>query len=266
MSLPNSEGKKRVLIVYAHPEKTSVTYSLVTSCTSVLEGLGHHVEHSDLYGMNWKAVFDSRDFPHRLNADRLSFVAESGHAFSNNCQTPDVTSEQQKILSADAVIFVFPLWWYSMPAIMKGWIERVFAFGLAYGYKGAGNAYRYGDGGLSGKRALLVASVGGPEADYSPRGINGPLEQLLFPITHGTLFFAGMEVLPTFAAYGTIGFNDASIAEANSRLRDRLGSLFTEKPIVFRTQNGGDYPDHHVLADSVAPGQTGLLAHIKKDD
>src|SRR3546814_12636686 len=85
-----------------------------------------------------------------------------------------------------------------MPAIMKGWVDRVWAYGLAYGYRGAGNAHRYGEGGFAGKRALLAVAVGGPEIDYSPRGINGPLEQLLFPITHGTLFFPGIQVLPTF--------------------------------------------------------------------
>jgi putative NADPH-quinone reductase len=50
-------------------------------------------------------------------------------------------------------------------------------------------------GALQGKRAVLSVTVGGPAEDYAPRGINGPLEQLLFPITHGTLFFPGMDVL-----------------------------------------------------------------------
>ena len=48
-----------------------------------------------------------------------------------------------------------------MPAILKGWVDRVFAYGLAYGFKGAGNRYRYGDGGFKGKRALLSVAVGG---------------------------------------------------------------------------------------------------------
>ncbi len=254
--------RKKVLIVYAHPERTSVTYEFARIAAQELNAQGHEVMQSDLYGMGWKAVFDAQDFPRRVNRDRLSFIEESGHAFSNGCQTPDVEEEQRKILTADAVILIFPLWWYGMPAIMKGWVDRVWAFGLAYGYQGAGNTYRYGEGGFSGKRALLAVSVGGPAVDYSPRGINGPLEQLLFPITHGTLFFPGMQVLPTFAAYGTARIDANGIVQATNAWRNRVKRLFEDEPIAFRSQNGGDYPDGHVLADHVAPCQTGLVAHI----
>lgn len=217
---------------------------------------------SDLYRMGWKAVFDDRDFPKRTNRDRLSFIDESEHALANGCQTPDVEEEQRKILAADAVILCFPLWWYGMPAIMKGWVDRVWAYGLAYGYQGAGNAYRYGEGGFAGKRAMLAVSVGGPAIDYSPRGINGPLEQLLFPITHGTLFFPGMQVLPTFAAYGAAGIDVEGMTRVAADWRVRVKGLFEDEPIAFRPQNGGDYPDRHVLADYVAPGETGVMAHI----
>lgn len=121
---------------------------------------------SDLYAMRWKAVFDEADFPQRANVQRLSFGGESTHAYQNRSQTADVATEQQKVLAADAVIFQFPLWWYSMPAIMKGWIDRVWAGGLAHNYMGAGNAYRYGEGAFQGKRALLSVAVGGPPEDY----------------------------------------------------------------------------------------------------
>ncbi|MBD2871929.1 NAD(P)H-dependent oxidoreductase [Paenibacillus arenilitoris] len=253
---------KKVLIVYAHPEPTSLTSQFVETTVQTLQEQGHEVMLSDLYGMHWKAVFDERDFPARANPDRLSFVIESGHAYSTGQQTADVTSEQQKLLTADALIFHFPLWWFSMPAILKGWVDRVFAYGLAYGYKDEGNRYRYGDGGLKGKRAMLSVAVGGPEIDYSPRGINGPLEQLLFPITHGTLYFSGMDVLPTHAVYGTGRITAADVDAAKVAWRSRLEHLFEEEPIPFRCQNGGDYPDRHVLGNHVAVGQTGLLAHI----
>ncbi|WP_426452426.1 NAD(P)H-dependent oxidoreductase [Paenibacillus sp. S-38] len=253
---------KKVLIVYAHPEPTSLTSQFAQTAVQTLQGQGHEVMLSDLYGMQWKAVFDERDFPTRADPGRLSFVTESGHAYSTGQQTADVTSEQQKLLTADAVIFQFPLWWFSMPAILKGWVDRVFAYGLAYGYKDEGNRYRYGDGGLEGKRAILSVAVGGPEIDYSPRGINGPLEQLLFPITHGTLYFSGMEVLPTHAVYGTGRITAAEVDAAKAAWCSRLEHLFEEEPIPFRRQNGEDYPDRHVLGNHVAVGQTGLLAHI----
>ncbi|CAM5217909.1 Glutathione-regulated potassium-efflux system ancillary protein KefF [Castellaniella defragrans] len=254
----------KVLLVHAHPERTSVTRHLAEVAAEALNAHGHEIMRSDLYGMGWKAVFDGRDFPRRANPNRLSLMEESEHAFANGCQTPDVEEEQRKLLAADAVILLFPLWWYGMPAIMKGWVDRVWAYGLAYGYQGAGNAHRYGEGGFAGKRALLAVCVGGPEKDYSPRGINGPLEQLLFPITHGTLFFPGMQVLPTFAVYGAAAMNAQGMAEVAAAWRGRVERLFDDEPIAFRPQNGGNYPDRHVLADHVAPGQTGLMAHIAR--
>lgn len=253
---------KTVLIVHAQPERSSLTRHLVRASARALREQGHAVLQSDLYAMEWKATFDARDFTRRADEGRLSFIQESAHAYAAGTQTPDVIAEQAKVARADAVVFHFPLWWFGMPAIMKGWIDRVWAYGHAYGYRGAGNAYRYGDGAFKGKRALLCVAVGGPEIDYSPRGINGPLEQLLFPITHGTLFFPGFEVLPTFAVYDAAKADGAAAAAAAAAWRDRLQGLFADAPIPFRPQNGGAYPDKHVLADHIVPGRTGLPAHI----
>lgn len=249
---------KTVLVLHAHPDPCSLTRHLAETACRRLADRGHTVLESDLYGMGWKAVFDQGDFLDRRDPERLAFIAESGHAFATDTQTADVAEEQRKLIAADAIVMQFPLWWFSAPAIVKGWFDRVFAFGFAYGYKGAGNRYRYGEGGLAGKRALLSVTVGGPEADYGPRGINGPLEQLLFPITHGTLFFAGFEVMPTFAVYDV-----GRIASVDTRaLVTRLDELFTASPIPFRRQNAGDYPDGHTLAAEVARGVAGLDAHV----
>lgn len=253
---------KKVLLVHAHPEPSSVTHRLVEVAIAALQAQGHQVTQSDLYAMGWKAVLDGEDFPRRADPQRLSFIRESAHAFANGCQTADVDAEQRKILAADAVVLLFPLWWFGVPAIMKGWIDRVWAYGLAYGYRDAGNRYRYGEGGFAGKRALLAVAVGGPAQDYAPRGINGPLEQLLFPLSHGTLFFSGMQVLPTFAVYDAGRVDARRMVEASAAWRQRLERLFDDPPIAFRAQNGGDYPDRHGLAEHLAPGLTGLAAHI----
>lgn len=253
---------KKVLIIYAHPEPSSLTRQLVDVSIESLTAQGHEVLQSNLYAMGWKATFDEHDFPERVNLQRLSFGAESAHAYRNNCQTPDVAAEQEKVLAADAVIFQFPLWWYGMPAIMKGWIDRVWAAGLAHNYRDAGNAYRYGEGAFKGKRAMLSVAVGGPAEDYTPRGINGPLEQLLFPITHGSLYFPGFDVLPTFAVYGTGNLTAERANAAMEAWRNCLEHLFEEAPIPFRPQNGGDYTLTNELKPHVATGRTGIMAHV----
>ena len=102
--------------------------------------------------------------------------------------------------------------------------------------------------------------------DYSARGINGPLDQLLFPITHGSLYFPGFDVLPTYAVYGTGLLTEEDVVQVTAALRLRLEGLFEDAPIPFRPQNGGDYTDRQVLAGHVAVGQTGLLAHIADEE
>jgi NAD(P)H dehydrogenase (quinone) len=252
---------KTVLVLHAHPDPRSLTCQLANVARRELAAAGHRVLESDLYAMRWKAVFDGDDFLDRREGDRLSFIDESGHAFATGTQTADVAEEQRKLIAADAVILQFPLWWFSAPAIVKGWIDRVFAYGLAYGYRGAGNRYRYGEGAFTGKRALLSLTVGGPAIDYGSRGINGPLEQLLFPITHGSLFFAGFDVMPTFAVYDVGKLDEAGVAAASRALAARLAGLFTDEPIPFRRQNDGDYLDGHTLDPRVASGVTGIDAH-----
>lgn len=251
---------KTVLVVYAHPEPKSLTRTFVSETLQTLESLGYNVLQSDLYSMNWKATFDEADFPSRANAEKLMFIQESEHAYTTAQQTQDVHTEQQKLLVADAVIFHFPLWWFGMPAILKGWIDRVYAYGFAYGYKGQGNRYRYGDGIFKGKRAILSVMVGGPSQDYSPRGINGPLDELLFPITHGALFFPGFDVLPTHAVYGTGKVEPDRIKKELRSWGVRLEHLFDEAPIPYRRQNSGDY-EANTLVSHLATDKTGLSIH-----
>ena len=254
---------KKVLIVYAHPEPTSLTRQLVDVSIEALTAKGHEVIQSDLYGMRWKAVFDAEDFPSRTDPERLSYILESGHAYATGQQTEDVAAEQAKLLAVDAVIMQFPLWWYGLPAILKGWIDRVYAFGFAYGYKNGTNEYRFGDGILKGKRALVNVMTGGPAADYGPRGINGPIDQLLFPLTHGALFYPGMDVLPVHPVYGAAHVSKAEeIEPIRAAWRRRVERLFDDAPIPFRSQNGGSFPDRHTMADDVAPGKSGLLVHV----
>jgi NAD(P)H dehydrogenase (quinone) len=252
----------KVLFVYADPNTKSLNATLKDHALAVLQREGHEIRVSDLYAMNWKAVADADDFPGRDRSLPLEYMAASGEAYEKGTQAKDITAEQEKLKWADAIVFQFPLWWFGFPAILKGWVDRVFAYKFAYGYKNAGNTYRYGDGALAGKRALLAVTAGGIEVDYGLRGINGPLEQLLFPITHGTLFFPGLDVLPTFAVYGTGKIDDAGVEATKRALETRLVRLFIDDLIPFRPQNEGDYPDKHTLAPHIARGITGIHAHI----
>ena len=196
----------KCLIVHAHPEPRSLTASLKNVIVKELESQGYEVKVSDLYSMNWKASIDRDDFKQLTQDERLNIISDSGLAYSESQLTDDVKQEQEKLLWADTVIFTFPLWWFYMPAILKGWIDRVYSCKFAYGV-GEHNekrwGERYGEGIFSGKRAMILVTIGGLEQQYSGRGINGPLEDLLFPINHGLLYYPGFDVLPSFVVYNT---------------------------------------------------------------
>ncbi len=256
-----------VLIVYAHPEPQSLNGSLKDLAVETLTALGHEVKVSDLYAMRWKAVADADDFPDRAYPDRLRYGGESKHAFLGGSQPADVAAEQEKLLWADAVIFQFPLWWFSAPAILKGWVERVYAYGFAYGvgpHEGERWGDRYGEGNLLGRRALLSITLGGREPQYSERGVNGALDDVLWPIQHGTLFYPGMAVLPPFTIYQADRLPPEAWETAADAFRGRLSGLFSDETIPFRRQNGGHYDARQVLKDGLGAGATGSRLHLRQ--
>ncbi|WPB59413.1 NAD(P)H-dependent oxidoreductase [Xylophilus sp. GOD-11R] len=254
-----------ILIVHAHPEPRSLNGSFKNFALEHLRAAGHQVAVSDLYAMHWKAAIDADDSVDGAAGQRFDASLDSKRAYEGGRQSPDISAEQDKLRWADAVILQFPLWWYSMPAILKGWVDRVYAFGFAYGVGEHSDARwgdRFGEGSMAGKRAMLMVTTGGWESHYAPRGINGPIDDILFPIQHGVLFYPGFEVLPPFVVYRTSKVDEAAFAGHCERLARRLDGLFTDEPIPFRRQNGGDYdiPALTLRAD-VAPGASGFSVH-----
>lgn len=254
-----------VLIVYAHPEPRSLNGALKDLAVSHLTARGHAVRVSDLYAMDWKATADGGDFLHHQAGEKLTYRLASKGAFADGSQSPDIAAEQEKLLWAQAVLFQFPLWWFSMPAIMKGWVDRVFAAGFAYGvgvHDGERWGDRYGEGTLAGRRAMLSVTMGGRAPHYSERGVNGALDDLLFPIHHGVLFYPGMEVLPPFTAYQADRLKADEWHPVAEAFKARLDGLFTDAPIAFRKQNGGHYDGQQVLKPGLGQGASGTRIHV----
>jgi NAD(P)H dehydrogenase (quinone) len=246
--------------VYAHPEPRSLNGALKDAAVEALLAAGHEVRVSDLYAMKFKAVADAADFPARDPVERLIYHRASGEAYHGGTQAPDIRTEQQKLEWAEAVILQFPLWWFSMPAIMKGWLDRVFAHGFAIGVPKPGTRQwlRYGEGTLAGRRAMIATTTGGREAQYAQRGLNGPIEDLLFPTTHGALFYTGMVVVPSFIGYQTVRIGEAEYAKLAAAYVERLITIASTAPIPFRTENGGDFGEDSMLKPGVVTGQTGF--------
>ncbi|CAG7609037.1 NAD(P)H-dependent oxidoreductase [Rhodococcus opacus] len=256
----------KILWVSAHPEPKSLNAALRGDALAALRGAGHDIRTSDLYEMRWNPVVTAGDFGHDPH-HRLLVGARSGRALTEGTLAPDIRAEQRKLAWADAVIVQFPLWWYGMPAILKGWFDRVFVEGYGYGLRSEdGSTRRYGDGTLAGKRAMTVVSFGGSADSAGPRGINGQMDELLFPIHHGIFWYTGMSVVPPVLIDSADRLPAEHYPGVAARLIDRLSGLFTDAPLPFRSQNGGDYDARFVLHEDRAPGVTGLRAHYADAD
>ncbi|MBT0772026.1 NAD(P)H-dependent oxidoreductase [Kineosporia sp. J2-2] len=177
------------LIVHAHPEPQSFGSAQMREARAALTGRGYAVEVLDLYATGWNAVLASSDFPSATGYFKPQ--AEQQRAAADGTLPADVREHLAALHRADLLVLSFPLWWFSVPAVLKGWIDRVFVMGSVFG----GEHGIFGQGALTGRRAVLLISTGGAQADFGPGREYGDLDRLLFHIHHGMLAFVGYDVL-----------------------------------------------------------------------
>jgi len=138
-----------LLIVTAHPTSKNLTQVMAKIYQEAKEQAGDNVEVIDLY----------QDKP-------LEFLSFETH---EDLSQKDETREyyQAKITQADEIVFIYPFWWGSMPAILKNWIDQVFMSGFAFKYDESGRP----KGLLNGKRAKVISTSGAPTFWYCLNGI-----------------------------------------------------------------------------------------------
>ncbi|MBC7378571.1 MAG: NAD(P)H-dependent oxidoreductase [Burkholderiaceae bacterium] len=185
-----------VLIVYAHPEPKSFNRALLDRSVEVLREEGRTVQVSDLYAMRFNPVASDADFTQRRFPGQMQYDREQKHASQHGAFAADIQSELGKLLWCDFLILQFPLWWFSVPAIMKGWIDRVFVNGTVYG-----NGKRFDTGGLKGRKAMLAISTGCYPEMVEPDGLLGPLDTILWHLHHGTFAYSGIAAVPPFMSW-----------------------------------------------------------------
>jgi NAD(P)H dehydrogenase (quinone) len=218
----------KVLIVHAHPEPQSFTAALRDQATATLQAQGHEVQVSDLYAMNWNPVASASDFTSRENPDYLVYALEQRLGVKSQSIAADIRQELDKLLWADLLILNFPIFWFSAPAMLKGWIDRVLVSGVCYGGKRF-----YDQGGLAGKKALVTVTLGGREHMFGEGAIHGPLEDMLRPILRGTLAYVGFEVLEPFVAWHVPYISAEARQDFLHRYQQRLEGLADDQPLVF---------------------------------
>jgi len=218
----------KAFIVHAHPEPNSFTAAMKQLAVDTLRAAGHDVRVSDLYAMKFNPVASGADFRKRSNNDYLVYALEQRHADGTNTLAGDIAGEIEKVVWADLIIFSFPVFWFSVPAVMKGWIDRVLISGRFYG----GTRF-YDQGGLKGKRALLALTLGGQEHMFEANGIHGPLEDMLRPLLRGTLGYVGFDVLPPFVAWHVPYISAEARQEILDKYRRYLQALHEQRPLRF---------------------------------
>jgi NAD(P)H dehydrogenase (quinone) len=218
-----------LLIVYAHEEQNSFSCALKDVAVSVLRSRGHTVEVSDLYAQHFNPVASREDFTTLSDKQYINYMLEQRTAAEHGYFSQDICAEQEKVRRADLIMFHFPVWWFSAPAILKGWFDRVFATGVTWNF-----GHIYDTGLLKGKKAMLVVTTGGGEDLYQNRGAHkATILQILHPIMHGTLHFCAMDVLPPFVAFGIFQAGEEGRKNYLEAFRVLLSSIETTPPIEF---------------------------------
>jgi len=228
--------RKNILIVYAHPEKSSFNAALLEVARSSLASQGHNVVVSDLYEMKFNPVISREDLKDASlrKQDYISLPAGFQAAFEKGQLADDIVVEQAKVRDADLIIFQFPLFWGGMPAIMKGWIDRVLCMGFAFTA-----TEMYDNGKLKSKKAVLSLTTGGPGSFYTDAAIHGDINVHLWPIQNTILRLVGMNILSPQINHGvSLPIYDAAARE--KMLADwgnRLKGIFQESCIEFIPSN-----------------------------
>jgi NAD(P)H dehydrogenase (quinone) len=227
-----------VLLVYAHPEPTSFSAALKDAALRTLVASGHTVELSDLYAEGFDPVAGRHDFTGVADPARLHYQSEQLHASKTSGFAADLVREQARLARADLLVFMFPLWWGGLPAILKGWFDRVCAYGVAYA-----DGKRFDQGYFVGRRALLALSTGGTPERFSPDGTYGDIRQVLYSVERCILAYLGLEIMEPFVAYAAPRVDGATrtayLRRWEARLLEIVGDTAWHAQLQARAEEAG---------------------------
>lgn len=191
----------KVLVVYTHPNPKSFNHAILEEVQAGLAEAGHEVKVRDLYAEPIKSTLDGEDFGQILSGTT----------------PPDIAREQELLTWAEGLVFLYPIWWFGLPAALKGWVDRVFLQGFAFKFEGGGVK-----GLLRNPKALVVNTTGGPRENYAQ---TDSLGIYIRPFTDGTLRFCGIPDVQDKTFFGVV---TASQQERASMLKEArsLGKNF----------------------------------------
>jgi NAD(P)H dehydrogenase (quinone) len=165
-----------VLVVTGHPRSDSLTAKVTELFSSGITDNGHTVELADLYAEGFDPVLRVADEPDWEDPDKQ--------------YSPAVQAEMQRVERNDATVMIFPVFWWSMPALQKGWIDRVWNHGWAYGERSYPHC-----------RVWFIGIAGNDEQAYRKRGY---IDAMRTQLDVGILDYCGVEDRRLEMLYGSI--------------------------------------------------------------
>lgn len=160
----------RHLIIYAHPNENSLNHHLLNTVIETLQSQNQEIIVRDLYAIGFDPVLSLAD----MQGQHMGKVSE------------DVQTEQDYISWAEQITFIYPIWWTGLPAIMKGYIDRVFSYGFAYRYDQG-----IQKGLLKGKTTVIINTHGKSHEEYERSG----MDKALSLTSDGGIFtYSGLDI------------------------------------------------------------------------
>ena len=191
----------KVLVVYAHPNPASFNRALLDAIHEGLATAGHPVRVRDLYQCGFDPVLSRSDLARLALAD-----------------TPEEIRTEQALVSwAELMIFLYPVWWFGPPALLKGWFDRTFTHGFAFRYGPAGH-----QGLLAPRQAVIVATLGGSAAEYRARDWESLLVR---PAAEGVLGYCGVQLREARLLYEIPGSSEAARREMLEQMSELAASF-----------------------------------------
>ncbi len=161
----------KALVVYSHPNPASFCHAILETVAETLKTKGHDVVIRDLYALKFDPVLKPADFE-GIQAGKIP---------------GDIKAEQDHIAWADLMVVIHPVWWTGLPAMIKGYIDRVFSYGFAYSVNDQGIVKLLGD-----KKVVILSTQGTPQEAYEASGMFGAMKKTS---DMGIYQFCGMEVM-----------------------------------------------------------------------
>jgi NAD(P)H dehydrogenase (quinone) len=249
-------------IVLAHPESQSFNGKLASISKSRLETAGYEVTLSDLYADGFDPCEAERHYSER--SDSAVFHAQTEQRFNagNNTTPADVEAEADRLLAADLLVVHFPLWWFGAPAILKGWMDRVFVYGKVYK-----SQMRYDAGICRGKKMIACITTGASAESCSFNGREGDTRLVTWPLIF-PFRYIGFDVLEPVILHGIGGVASIEAREDGLSGLNRYENLWAETLATTETRTvipfnaDSDFNESKRLKPD-APAYSPFISHEK---